>query len=299
MKNRLFTIILMLFLSVGILSAAALAAPSAGGAGLSPDNPMVVPAEGMIIKGNTYYGISKAWFEEINPDKATMYFSVKVPDSVTSIIKDGFRDSYTNEKERNGAVTYYDDLGRYNMVAIDFSKATSLTTINNQAAMNCSYLSGVLDLSHTKITTLGTSAFSGCTGLTGVILPDTLEVLGAADGTSGSVFKDCTGLEFLRKASSGSDVIFELPANLKVIGKDTFKDNFREGTELKVHIPESVEIIGSQAFYNEKFAQIYIDRQSGYKAVSYTHLDVYKRQVLGTLTPMRRKETVLLPIMMI
>lgn len=264
MKNRLFTIILMLFLSVGILSAAALAAPSAGGAGLSPDNPMVVPAEGMIIKGNTYYGISKAWFEEINPDKATMYFSVKVPDSVTSIIKDGFRDSYTNEKERNGAVTYYDDLGRYNMVAIDFSKATNLTTINNQAAMNCSYLSGVLDLSHTKITTLGTSAFSGCTGLTGVILPGTLEVLGAANGKSGSVFKDCTGLEFLRTASSGSDVIFELPANLKVIGKDTFKDNFREGTELKVHIPESVEIIGSQAFYNDKFAQIYIDRQSGY-----------------------------------
>lgn len=264
MKNRLFTIILMLFLSVGILSAAALAAPSAGGAGLSPDNPMVVPAEGMIIKGNTYYGISKAWFEEINPDKATMYFSVKVPDSVTSIIKDGFRDSYTNEKERNGAVTYYDDLGRYNMVAIDFSKATSLTTINNQAAMNCSYLSGVLDLSHTKITTLGTSAFSGCTGLTGVILPGTLEVLGAANGKSGSVFKDCTGLEFLRTASSGSDVIFELPANLKVIGKDTFKDNFREGTELKVHIPESVEIIGFQAFYNDKFAQIYIDRQSGY-----------------------------------
>ena len=264
MKNRLFTIILMLFLSVGILSAAALAAPSAGGTGLSPDDPMVVPAEGMIIKGNTYYGISKAWFEEINPNKATMYFSVKVPDSVTSIIKDGFRDSYTNDKERNGAVTYNDKLGRYNMVAIDFSKATSLTTINNQAAMNCSYLSGVLDLSHTKITTLGTSAFSGCTGLTGVILPGTLEVLGAANGKSGSVFKDCTGLEFLRTASSGSDVIFELPANLKVIGKDTFKDNFREGTELKVHIPESVEIIGSQAFYNDKFAQIYIDRQSGY-----------------------------------
>lgn len=265
MKNRLFTIILMLFLSVGMLSAAALAAPSAGGTGLTADDPMVVPAEGMLIKGTTYYGISKTWFEEINPKKDTMYFSVKVPSSVTSIIKDGFRDSYTNEKERNGAVTYYDDLGRYNMVAIDFSEATSLKTINNQAAMNCSYLSGVLDLSHTKITTLGTSAFSGCTGLTGVILPGTLEVLGAANGKSGSVFKDCTGLEFLRTASSGSDVIFELPANLKVIGKDTFKDNFREGTELKVHIPKSVETIGSQAFYNEKFAQIYIDRQSGYE----------------------------------
>lgn len=264
MKNRLFTIILMLFLSVGILSAAALAAPSAGGTGLTADDPMVVPAEGMLIKGTTYYGISKAWFAEINPDKVTMYFSVKVPGSVTSIIKDGFRDSYTYDKERNGAVTYNDNLGRYNMVAIDFSDATSLTTINSQAAMGCSYLSGVLDLSNTKITTIEKSAFSGCTGLTGVILPDKLEVLGAADGKSGSVFKDCTGLEFLRTASSGSDVIFELPANLKVIGKDTFKDNFREGTELKVHIPESVEIIGSQAFYNEKFAQIYIDRQSGY-----------------------------------
>lgn len=264
MKNRLFTIILMLFLSVGILSAAALAEPSAGGTGLTADDPMVVPADGMLIKGTTYYGISKNWFAEINPNKDTMYFSVKVPGSVTSIIKDGFRDSYTSDKERNGAVTYNDNLGRYNMVAIDFSEATNLTTINNQAAMNCSYLSGVLDLSHTKITTLGTSAFSGCTGLTGVILPGTLEVLGAANGKSGSVFKDCTGLEFLRTASSGSDVIFELPANLKVIGKDTFKDNFREGTELKVHIPESVEIIGSQAFYNDKFAQIYIDRQSGY-----------------------------------
>lgn len=264
MKNRLFTIILMLFLSVGILSAAALAEPSAGGTGLTADDPMVVPADGMLIKGTTYYGISKTWFAEINPNKDTMYFSVKVPGSVTSIIKDGFTDSYTTEKKNKGAVTYYDDLGRYNMVAIDFSEATSLTTINNQAAMRCSYLSGVLDLSHTKITTLGTSAFSGCTGLTGVILPGTLEVLGAANGKSGSVFKDCTGLEFLRTASSGSDVIFELPANLKVIGKDTFKDNFREGTELKVHIPESVEIIGSQAFYNDKFAQIYIDRQSGY-----------------------------------
>ena len=211
MKNRLFTIILMLFLSVGILSAAALAAPSAGGKGLSPDDPMVVPTDGMLIKGTTYYGISKAWFEEINPDKATMYFSVKVPSSVTSIINDGFRDSYTTDKKNNGAVTSYDNLGRYNMVAIDFSEATSLTTINNQAAMRCSYLSGVLDLSHTKITTLGKSAFSGCTGLTGVILPDTLEVLGEADGSAGSVFNGCTGLQFVRTARSDKDAVFELP----------------------------------------------------------------------------------------
>ena len=264
MKNRLFTIILMLFLSVGILSAAALAAPTAGGTGLSPDDPMVVPADAMVINNNTYYGVSKTWFASVNPDKGTLYVALQIPDTVTTIANDAFRDNYTSDKAKYGAVTTNNGLGQCTVAAIDFSQATALTTIRYQAAMRCSYLSGVLDLSHTKITTLGKSAFSGCTGLTGVILPGTLEVLGAANGKSGSVFKDCTGLEFLRTASSGSDVIFELPANLKVIGKDTFKDNFREGTELKVHIPESVEIIGSQAFYNDKFAQIYIDRQSGY-----------------------------------
>ena len=266
MKNRLFTIILMLFLSVGILSAAALAAPSAGGKGLSPDDPMVVPTDGMLIKGTTYYGISKAWFEEINPDKATMYFSVKVPSSVTSIIKDGFTDSYTTDKKNNGAVTSYDNLGRYNMVAIDFSEATSLTTINNQAAMRCSYLSGVLDLSHTKITTLGKSAFSGCTGLTGVILPDTLEVLGEADGSAGSVFNGCTGLQFVRTARSDKDAVFELPSNLRVIGKQTFRNAFTSTASIVGRIPDSVEIIGSEAFYSSgAFSQIYIDRPSGYE----------------------------------
>ena len=265
MKNRLFTIILMLFLSVGILSAAALAAPSAGGAGLSPDNPMVVPAEGMIIKGNTYYGISKAWFAEINPDKVTMYFSVKVPGSVTSIIKDGFRDSYTSDKKNNGAVTSYDNLGGYEMVAIDFSEATSLTTINSQAAMGCSYLSGVLDLSKTKITTLGKSAFSGCTGLTGVILPDTLEVLGEADGSAGSVFNGCTGLQFVRTAGGDENAVFELPSGLKMIGNQTFQSTFPKGANLKIQIPASVETIGSQAFSsNSAFSQIYINRKSGF-----------------------------------
>lgn len=265
MKNRLFTIILMLFLSVGILSAAALAAPSAGGTGLTADDPKVVPADAMVINNNTYYGVSKTWFASVNPDKGALYVALQIPDTVTTIANDAFRDNYTSDKAKYGAVTTNNGLGQCTVAAIDFSQATALTTIRYQAAMYCSDISGVLDLSNTKVETIEKNAFNRCTGLTGVILPDTLEVLGAADGTSGSVFKDCTGLEFLRKASSGSDVIFELPANLKVIGKDTFKDNFREGTELKVHIPESVEIIGSQAFYNEKFAQIYIDRQSGYK----------------------------------
>lgn len=249
MKNRLFTIILMLFLSVGILSAAALAEPPADGTGLTADDPMVVPNEALTISGTILKEIKQTWLDSNKPqDGSTFYLKLEIPDSITEL----------------GTGTGGFRLGTGYSLQVDFSTAKNLTKINNQAFMYATALHGELDLSHTKITTLGTSAFSGCTGLTGVILPGTLEVLGAANGKSGSVFKDCTGLEFLRTASSGSDVIFELPANLKVIGKDTFKDNFREGTELKVHIPESVEIIGSQAFYNDKFAQIYIDRQSGY-----------------------------------
>lgn len=263
MKKRLLAICLALCLIVGLLPTTAMAAPVEDGDGLTAENPMSVPVGEMAIKNGTYYGIKKGWFQTVNPDKETMYFSISIPDSVTTVASDGFRDSYSSEKSRYGAVTYNDDLGRYNVVALDFSKATELTVIKSQAAAGCA-LSGILDLSKTKIKTLEKSAFSGCTGLTGVILPQTLEVLGTSDGGSGSVFNGCTGLEFVRTAGGSETADFELPSGLKVIGKDTFKDNFREGTELKVHIPESVEIIGSQAFYNEKFAQIYIDRQSGY-----------------------------------
>ena len=123
----------------------------------------------------------------------------------------------------------------------------------------------MLDLSKTKVETIEKSAFSGCTGLTGVILPDTLEVLGTSDGGSGSVFNGCSSLQFVRTSSSEEDTIFELPANLKVIGKQTFKNTFPKGSDLKITIPSSVEIIGSEAFYsNSCFSQIYIERTSGY-----------------------------------
>ena len=265
MKNRLFTIILMLFLSVGILSAAALAAPTAGGKGLSPDDPMVVPADAMVINNNTYYGVSKTWFASVNPDKGTLYVALQIPDTVTTIANDAFRDNYTSDKAKYGAVTTNNGLGQCTVAAIDFSQATALTTIRYQAAMRCSYLSGVLDLSHTKITTLGKSAFSGCTGLTGVILPDTLEVLGEADGSAGSVFNGCTGLQFVRTARSDKDAVFELPSGLIKIGNQTFQDTFPKGANLKIQIPASVETIGSQAFSsNSAFSQIYINRKSGF-----------------------------------
>ena len=233
--------------------------------GITPDNPMAVPVEGMVISGGTFYGISKKWFEENNPDKTTLYFSIQIPETVVTIASDGFRDSYSSEKEKYNAVTYNDNLGRYNVVSIDFSKATALTTIKSQAAMGCA-ISGVLDLSRTKIKTIEKSGFSGCSGLTGVILPSSLEILGSSDGSSGSVFNGCSSLQFVRAEGGDPAANFELPSGLKVIGKQTFKNTFPKGADLKIKVPASVEIIGSEAFYsNSCFSQIYIERTADYE----------------------------------
>ena len=250
MKNRLFTIILMLFLSVGILSAAALAEPSAGGTGLTADDPMVVPEEALTISGTILKGISQDWLDENKPqDGSTLYLKLVISDSITEL-----GDGYKGFR-----------LGTGYSLQVDFSTAKNLTKINNQAFMYATALHGELDLSHTKITTLGKSAFSGCTGLTGVILPATLEVLGDSSNGSGSVFSGCTGLQFVRTAGGDENAVFELPSGLKMIGNQTFQSTFPKGANLKIQIPASVETIGSQAFSsNSAFSQIYINRESGF-----------------------------------
>ena len=250
MKNRLFTIILMLFLSVGILSAAALAAPSAGGTGLTADDPMVVPEEALTISGTILKGISQDWLDENKPkDGSTFYLKLGISDSITEL-----GDGYKGFR-----------LGTGYSLQVDFSTANNLTKINNQAFMYATALHGELDLSHTKITTLGKSAFRGCTGLTGVILPATLEFLGDSSGDSGSVFSGCKGLQFVRTAGGDEDAVFELPSGLKMIGSQTFQDTFPKGANLRIQIPASVETIGSQAFNsNSAFSQIYINRKSGF-----------------------------------
>ena len=68
MKKRLTAILLTLAL---VLSLGPVSVWAAGGSGLSPDDPMAVPVEGMVIKNGTYYGISKEWFQRNNPNQET------------------------------------------------------------------------------------------------------------------------------------------------------------------------------------------------------------------------------------
>lgn len=214
---------------------------------------ITVPTEGMVITGDVYYGISKQWYQTNNPDGKVLSLSLTIPDNVTTIYNDGFRDSWSSQKQNQNCITNYNYDGdktytnKYTVVNIDFSKATNLTTINNQAAMYCTSLTGVLDLSHTKLETLGKSTFNGCIGLTGVIFPETLKKIGSTD--SGSVFNGCTSLQFVRTANRNSNVIFDLPKNLEVIGRQSFKGCTGFPANTTVSIPNSVTFVGSEAFY--------------------------------------------------
>lgn len=240
MKKKIMRFLLMLCL---LACAAPLAAQAQ-----APADVLVVPQEGMVIVSGTYYGISKDWFQKNNPDKGTVSVSVTIPSNVTTIANDGLRDSYSSDKNRHGAVTYNDNLGRYNLAAVDFSQAVNLKTINNQAAMSCTALTGVLDLSRTKIETLGKSAFSGCTGIEGVILPETLKSIGSKD--AGSVFRSCSGLKFVRTAGGDPQATFELPKQLEVIGRQSFYNCTGLPAGTAVTIPASVTYVGSEAFHH-------------------------------------------------
>ena len=239
MKKKIMRFLLMLCL---LACAAPLAAQAQAPAGV-----LTVPQEGMVIVSGTYYGISKDWFQKNNPDKGTVSVSVTIPSDVTTIANDGLRDSYSSDKKRYGAFIGNDNLGRYNLAAVDFSQAVNLKTINNQAAMSCTALTGVLDLSRTKIETLGKSAFSGCTGIEGVILPETLKSIGSKD--AGNVFHSCSGLKFVRTAGGDPQATFELPKQLEVIGRQSFYKCTGLPAGTAVTIPASVTYVGSEAFY--------------------------------------------------
>ena len=84
------------------------------------------------------------------------------------------------------------------VAAVDFSDATNLEKIDNQAFQYSPVTS--VDLSKTKVATIGKFAFGECTSLETFIFPDTLTSLGNSDGAS--VFKDCKSLKIMRLANS-------------------------------------------------------------------------------------------------
>ena len=211
-----------------------LAAPAAENA------PTAVPAEKLIFDKGVIKGIDKDWLAA-NKDQP---LSVTIPAEIggTPVTSIG---QYAFNREK--------------VVAVDFSDAINLETIDKQAFMNSPVAS--VDLSKTKVTTIGKFAFGDCTSLETFIFPDKLTSLGNSDGDGASVFTDCKSLKVMRLADSPEGVVFALPETLKYIGKHTFKNCFADGVEAKVVIPASVETLGEGAFYDKHITQIIINKK--------------------------------------
>ena len=199
------------------------------------DTPIAVP-EGKLIfdKANgVITGIDADWLAN-NKDKP---LSVTIPAEINGTPVTSIGQNAFNGKK---------------VVAVDFSNATNLEKIDNQAFMHSPVAS--VDLSNTQVTVIGKFAFGDCKSLETFIFSNTLTSLGNSDGAS--VFTDCRSLKVMRLAGSPEGVVFELPEGLTTIGYQCFKNCFADGVDAKVIIPASVATLGEGAFYDEHITQI-------------------------------------------
>ena len=105
--------------------------------------------------------------------------------------------------------------GSYRLNSIDFSAATGLTSIGEYAFGSCGTFDGsdeepashltTVDLSNTKVTSIGENAFNYCTKLTTITLPSTLETIG------NYAFYFCSSL-----------TSFSVPGSVTTIGSQVF-----------------------------------------------------------------------------
>ena len=239
--------------------------------GTSADNPIEVSASGLAFNNGVVYGISQEWYKEKkkeitgieNVEENTdfrLYVSVVIPSEidgkpVKTIAFNSFNNSYADAKYDNGAMyvqtdeskNSYLDIGTFSVVSVDMVNANNVETMEHQIFSGCTDLSGVVDLSNTKIEAVEKFTFSDCSKLKGVVLPDTLKRIGS------QVFMGCTSLEFIttddkydRNDSDFTD--FSLPNGLETIENHAFVNAFAD-VELTLVIPESVTTIETEAFY--------------------------------------------------
>ncbi len=203
------------------------------------DTPIAVPTDKLFFdKANgVITGIDADWLAE-NKDKP---LSVTIPAEIGGVAVTSIGQNAFNGKK---------------VVAVDFSNATNLEKIDNQAFMHSPVAS--VDLSNTQVTVIGKFAFGDCTSLETFIFPDTLTSLGNSDGAS--VFTDCRSLKVMRLENSPKGVVVALPETLTYIGKNTFKNCFADGVDAKVNIPASVATLGEGAFYDEHITQIIFEK---------------------------------------
>lgn len=206
-------------------------------------------------------------------ENCTSLTSIEIPNSVTSIGIEAFRDSSLTSIELSNSVT---SIGRSafsgctsltsveipnsvtEIVFCAFSHCKSLanieipdsvTSIGGGAFFDCTSLTCV-DIPN-SVTNIQQKAFSGCTGLTSVTIPDSVESIFS------SAFSGCTGLTSVTIPSGVryiSDYTFQGCTSLKSItlsaGSSSIGQFAFEGcTSLEtLNVPGKVSMIGNSAF---------------------------------------------------
>ena len=200
-----------------------------GGDGSSADAPLTVPEAGYAHSGGAISGIDAAWLAAqkealgLAADSDAIYLHLDIPaeldgQAVTAIGSKSFRD------------------GAYQLVSVDFTHASNLQSIGNQAFYTRSELGGPIDLSQTKLQSIGSShAFAG-TGITALVLPQTLRSIGS------SAFYGCAELASVT-----------IPDGITSIGAHMF--NGCQALE-NIILPDSVTAIGDNAFANSGLTSI-------------------------------------------
>lgn len=258
MIKRLLSMLLSLTVILSLVPPITAAAADDGimtvGTGATAADPYELPEEAFLWEKagekTTLIGVSPTWYKTYVEDQNIKYVSVKIP-ATTVKINRCFAGAYgSSNSGYNSAGTQENSTNiSGKLVAVDFSQATSLKIIDVQAFGYVSNLTGVIDLSNTKVEEILGNAFKG-TAITGVILPATLKRVGNDDstvtGSDAALFENCSKLEYIRVAGGDTNAVFELPPNLEFIGYTAF---CLEGTKIEtrmkntpftIQIPESV-----------------------------------------------------------
>lgn len=223
------------------------------GTGATAADPYELPEEAFLWEQSgektTLIGVSPTWYKKNVTDKNIDFVSVKIPTTTVKIgpsfagAYDSSHSGYNSDGTQENSTNISGKL-----VAVDFSQAAALKTIDVQAFGFVSNLTGVIDLSDTKVEEILGNAFKG-TAITGVILPTTLKRVGNDNANSSgdaSVFGQCKDLAYIRVAGGDPNAVLELPSSLQLIGytgfllDDTKIEQTMKTNPFVIKIPASV-----------------------------------------------------------
>jgi hypothetical protein len=256
MIKRLLSMLLSLTVILSLVPPITAAAADDGimmvGTGATAAAPYELPEEAFLWESSTnrttLAGINPEWYETNVTDAGVKCISIKIPASTETIRKD-FGGSYATIKGYSTAGTELIPAKLdCQQVLVDFSAATNLKTIERQAFFEVSGLTGVIDLSKTKVEVIEGTAFKK-TAITGVILPTTLKRVGNDNANSSgdaSVFGQCKNLAYIRVTGGDPNAVLELPSSLQLIGytgfllDDTKIEQTMKTNPFVIKIPASV-----------------------------------------------------------